>query len=174
MNRKHLSIVPDSAAGVAVAPPPAPRRITAESDGQLKLDLKGGEIRRILIVSMDTVHGTRLAALLEELQAATVVDLRHAIRFDLPGLNRVRFFDALSRSQTAYTRAPLDWQSQNLNPFAGTHCLPTRLHHEAVERWDGHLLLLVSKPEHARGIHSLLNGALSATRPDGWGIEQVA
>ena len=71
-------------------------------------------------------------------------------------------------------RAPVEWSDLQTRHSAADQRLPTRVFHEAVERWEGHIALLVSKVEQARYLETILNLALSERRPDGWDILQVA
>lgn len=170
MTVRHLSIVDN------LAPPPSParpRRLSTNKQGQFQFELKDGEIRHILIVVMDEVHGSRLASAVDRLPPVVVVDLRQTLRFDQPGLSRTSFFDHLSRLRSVYLREPIEWHQLPTKHINDKSSLPIRLYHEAVERWEGHIALLVSKLEHARYLESVLNIALMERRPDGWEIEQV-
>jgi len=169
MTGRHLTVVDNQTVA-----PTAPRRLSTNSQGQFQLELKDGEIRRILIIVMDEIHGARLATVVEKLHPITVVDLRQTLRFDQPGSSRTLFFDRLSRVRSTYLRAPIQWSQMEARHLNSKHPLPARVYHEAVERWDGHIALLVSKIEHARYLESMLNLALSERQPEGWGIEQVA
>lgn len=171
MKKCHLTLV-DSAA--ASPPQPAPRRLSTNRQGQFQLELKGGEVRHILIIVMDAVHGSRLASAVEKLLPVTVIDLRQTLRFDQPGSSRSAFFHQLSRIRSTYMRVPVEWSDLQARHLAADQRLPTRVFHEAVERWEGHIALLVSKVEHARYLEAILNLALSERRPDGWDILQVA
>lgn len=73
MNNGHLTLV-DS--GDASPLPPALRRLSTNPQGQFQLELKDGEVRHILIIVVDAVHGSRLATAVEKLLPATVIDLR--------------------------------------------------------------------------------------------------
>lgn len=171
MKKGHLTLV-DGA--MSHQKPRAPRRLSTDRQGQFQLELQDGDIRHILIVAMDAVHGSRVATAVEKTLPNTVVDLRQTLRFDQPGLSRTSFFDQLKRVRATYMREPVDWP-HFLSPHLITdQRLPIRVYHEAVERWDGHVALLVSKAEHAQYLKALLNRDLSERRPAGWDILQVA
>jgi hypothetical protein len=105
---------------------------------------------------------------------ATVIDLRQTLRFDQPGSSRSVFFDQLSRIRSTYMRAPVEWSDLKIRHLAADQRLPARVFHETVERWEGHIALLVSKVEQARYLETILNLALSEHHPDGWDILQVS
>lgn len=171
MKKGHLTLVDSASAPPA---PVAPRRLSTDQQGQFQLELKSTDVRHILIVVMDAVHGSRLANVVEKLLPVTVVDLRQTLRFDQPGSSRSAFFDQLSRIRSTYLRAPIEWPHLNASPLATDHRLPARVYHEAVERWDGHVAFLVSKIEQARYLEAGLNRALSERRTEGWDIMRVA
>lgn len=171
MTMRHLTIVDEGvrAPGVAV-----PRRLATDSQGQFRLELKDGEIRHIRIIPMDLIHGTRLSTVFDRIHPTIVLDLRKTLRFDQPGLSRHAFFNHLSRIRSTYFREPVEWPKLKAYHLSSRQSLPVRVYHEAVERWDGHIVLLVSKAEHARYLEVALNRALSEHRSDGWDIERVA
>jgi len=168
---RHLTLVENSSSTPTSV---APRRLKTDSQGQLQLDLKDGNIRHIRIIAMDVVHGAKLSTMFDRLQPTTVLDLRKTLRFDQPGLSRYSFFNQLSRIRSAYFKEPIEWPKLKAYHLSSSQPLSARVYHEVVERWDGHLVLLVSKAEHARYLEVALNRALSERRSDGWDIEQVA
>jgi hypothetical protein len=171
MKKGHLTLVD----GADAPPPsPAPRRLSTNRQGQFRLELKDGEVRHILIIVMDAVHGSRLASAMEKLLPATVIDLRQTLRFDQPGSSRSAFFDQLSRIRSTYMRAPIEWSDIQTRRLSADQRLPTRIFHEVVERWEGHIAFLVSKIDQAQYLETILNLTLSERRPDGWDILQVA
>jgi hypothetical protein len=170
MTKRHLTIVNNL---VPHSAPASPRRLSTNKQGQFQLELKDGDIRHILIVVMDQVHGSRFASAVDRLPPVVVVDLRQTLRFDQPGLSRASFFDHLTKLRAVYMREPIEWHHFPTKHINHNRSLPTRLYHEAVERWEGHIALLVSKFEHARYLESMLNMALMERRPDGWEIEHV-
>jgi hypothetical protein len=171
VSKRHLTLV-NGASGPPA--PVAPRRLRADREGQFQLELRGDDIRRITIIVMDAVHGARLAHAVDKLHPTTVVDLRQTLRFDQPGSSRAAFFDQLSRIHSTYVRAPVEWPYLRIRHLTLEEALPARVYHEAIERWEGHVALLVSKVEHGRYLETVLNRALSERRPEGWDIEQVA
>lgn len=147
--------------------------VRQDHNGQLELDLGDDRIRRILVAAMDRIHGLRLHELVAEVHPVTVLDLRHTIRFDLPGTSRLMFLESVSRVRSLYMRVPMEWHGDVQSAVNVDVVLPVRLHHEVVERRDGNLMLLVKKPEHALRISSMLNVTLSKSDLHGWDIEQA-
>lgn len=143
-------------------------------DRQLEFDLGDRALRLLKIAVTDTIHGRRLTTLVDELTPEFVIDLRDVLRFDLPGLSREFFFHRLSAHGVHYARAPIAWHQISAYGITTDTKLPIRLHHEAVERWGGNLILLVSRAEHAMHMHAMLNMALSTHRCHGWSIERVS
>lgn len=153
---------------------PAERRVPEDS-GQFRFNFDSDPVRRIVLIPMDDIDGVRLHDLLFELEPIAAMDLRYAVRFDLPGTNRNRFFGDLRLSHTAYIREPIEWHAIDSNPFAvDGKILPPRLFHEVVEREDGHFLILVPTRKDAGVMASALNIAMTVRRSHGWRIEQVA
>jgi len=144
-----------------------------DDDGQLEFDLGDRALRLLKIAIMDTIHGRRLTTLVDELTPEFVIDLRDVLRFDLPGMSRDAFFHRLSARGVHYARAPIAWHDISAYGVTTDTKLPIRLYHEAVERWGGNLILLVSRPEHAIHMHAMLNMALSVHRSQGWSIERI-
>lgn len=107
------------------------------------------------------------------LHPVLVMDLRHSIRFDLPGTSRSLFLDRVAYLRSCYMREPIEWHRLEIRPATVGGRLPPKLHHEVVERGNGNLMLLVAKPEHGRHVSSMLNLALAGTRTQGWRIEQA-
>lgn len=170
----HLTLVNRVDTPPSSTAPRAPRRLSTDRQGQFQLELNGCEVRHIIIIVMDAVHGSRLATTVEKLLPATVIDLRQTLRFDQPGSSRSTFFDLLSRTRSTYIRAPIEWSGIQTRHLATDQRLPTRVFHETVERWEGHIALLVSKVEQARFLATTLNLTLSVRRTEGWDILQVA
>lgn len=168
MTARRLRVVDESSGGRV-----SPRVMRYDQHGQLELDLGDDRVRRILVAAMDRIHGLRLHELVTEVHPVVVLDLRNTIRFDLPGTNRDRFLEIVSRVQSSYMRAPMTWHGDLRAPVHIDLVLPVRLHHEVVERHDGNLMLLVNKPEHALRISSMLNVTLSQNHIKKWDIEQV-
>lgn len=159
--------------------PPRIRANTIETvapnpEAQLELDLGNQPCRLLRIAVTDTIHGRRLTSIVDEIVPEFVLDLRNVLRFDLPGLSRDFFFHRLSSRGVHYARAPIGWHTVSAWGLTTGSNLPPRLYHEAVERWGGNLLLLVSRAEHAMHTHAMLNMALSAKRATGWNIERVS
>jgi hypothetical protein len=149
------------------------RRLRQRRDGQMYLDLPQQEVRTFFIVAMDEVHGTRLAQVISLARPSTVIDLRYAIRFDIPAMNRSLFFDCLSRNDAHYLRIPIAWHELKPSFVKTMAAIPHSLRHELIERKDGNLVLLVPKSEHARHISSELNLVLSSASEEDWDLEQA-
>ncbi|MET0376525.1 MAG: hypothetical protein ABW128_20015 [Rhizorhabdus sp.] len=146
----------------------------SEPTGQMSLVFDEQTIRRIVLVAMDEIHGSRVQNAIFSLRPSAVVDLRHAVRFDLPGTSRRRFFDEMEKVGALYVRTPVEWHRLETKPMAvNAAVLPVRLRHEVIERNKGHMLLLVPKSTHLRFIASALNLAMSSEHISGWKLEQV-
>jgi hypothetical protein len=156
---------------------PAPPQSAAgnpEFDGQLRLKFDDEPVRRIVLVAMDEIDGWQLHELVIALKPFAAVDLRHAVRFDLPGTNRARFFDDLSQLHALYIREPIEWHHIEKNPMVTTSdILPLRVRYEVLEQETGHILLMVPRYSHSRVMASALNLALSTRKSHGWRIEQA-
>ena len=115
------------------------------------LSMKRQKILSIVIVPMDHIHGVQLCRLILDLKPRTAVDLRHLIRFDLPGTSRTEIFHHLKNAHTLYVKASLPWHELQPRDFItdGTP-LSQRLNHEVVERKDSPVLLFASKKDEAR------------------------
>lgn len=144
-----------------------------DQDGQYELDFFNEETRSFLIVAMDEVHGLKLLSEIERVHPSIVLDLRSILRFDQPGISRAKFFGILNRTDAVYCREDMHWSKIKIRHMGVSAHLPQRLFHEAVERWEGNIALLVSKNLQARHLETMLNLTLSQWRPSGWGIEKV-
>lgn len=150
-------------------------RVIPEHSGQFRFNFDVEPIRRIVLIPMDEVDGILLHHLVFELAPIAAMDLRHAVRFDLPGTNRSRFFGDLRLAHTLYIREPIEWHDLDITPFAvDAGLVPARLFHEIIEREDGHVLLLVPNKRSATIMASALNLALTRKKTHGWRIEQAA
>lgn len=146
-----------------------------EHSGQFRFNFDVEPVRRIVLIPMDEIDGVLLHQLVFELTPIAAMDLRHAVRFDLPGTNRSRFFGDLRLAQTLYIREPIEWHELMLSPFAVDSTLvPMRLFHEVIEREDGHVMLLLPNKQSAVVMASALNLALTQRKTHGWRIEQAA
>lgn len=146
-----------------------------EHSGQFRFNFDVEPVRRIVLIPMDEIDGVLLHHLVFELTPVAAMDLRHAVRFDLPGTNRNRFFGDLRVAHTLYIREPIEWHELELSPFAIDAALvPARLFHEIIEREDGHVMLLLPNKQSSIIMASALNLALTRRRTHGWRIEQAA
>lgn len=166
---RHLRIVTSG----DIAEPITPRPVQFDAEGQLSLALDDEPARRIVVAALDRIHGARLHELMTELHPALVLDLRHSVRFDLPGTSRTLFLDRISRLRSCYMRAPIEWHRIDVRPATTGGALPVRLHHELLEREHGNVMLLVAQPEHGRHMSSILNLELARAKAQGWRIEQA-
>lgn len=150
-----------------------PNPIRHNENGQLEFNLGDDQVRKILVAAMDRIHGLRLLELVQEVHPVVVLDLRNAIRFDLPGTSRHMFLESVARVRSMYMRVPMEWRA-NVHTFVQADLdLPSRLHHELIERGDGNVMLLVKNPEHALRISSMMNVTLSKFQTKHWDIQQV-
>lgn len=131
-------------------------------------------LTQIAIVAMDHIHGVQLCRLILDLKPRKAVDLRHLIRFDLPGTSRTEIFYYLSSVHTLYVKASLPWhQLQPRDFILDDTPLSQRLNHEIVEREESPILLLASKKDEARYLTAYLHRVLSSRAKRPWKIEQV-
>lgn len=142
---------------------------------QLGLPFEGdGGVQRILIVAMDEIHGSQFLALLRSVRPKAVVDLRHLIRFDLPGTNRDEVFYNLSHLRSLYVNASVPWhQLRRQDLISNDTSISQRLDHEVVERQDSPLVLLTAKKSELFEIAAYLNRSLSTRSNRAWKIEQA-
>ncbi|WP_454279021.1 hypothetical protein [Sphingomonas sp. Marseille-Q8236] len=148
--------------------------LSRHDDPQLELDLGDRACRIMKIAATESLHGQTLSALIDQVSPEFVLDLRDVLRFNLPGLSRDVFFHMLSARGVHYARVPIGWHSISPKAVTAGAPLPARLQHEAIERWGGNLVLLVSRNEHALHTQAMLNMALSSHRSRGWRIERVS
>ena len=172
MSKEHLRLV----SGLEKAfPALSKQRLEWESNGQFRLPFEDeAAVRRIVIVVMDTIHGTRLHSYLDDLRPKVVLDVRHAIRFDLPGTSRVQFFENIHNVGASYFQEPIEWHELKAQPLTvDDRLFSQRIRYEVVEHCNGHLMLLVSKCAHLRLLLPVLNFSLTRNHPPGWRIEEA-
>ncbi|WP_354345803.1 hypothetical protein [Phyllobacterium ifriqiyense] len=145
-------------------------------DVQLTFDFGQARHEQLLtIVAMDSIHGKTLCNLILTLRPQVAVDLRHAVRFDLPGTNRHQIFSCFNETRTFYTQASIPWHELKPADFMTDRTsLSHRLHHEILERSESALMLLLPSLEHSRYLRSYLNRKLSEKADQPWRIEEVA
>lgn len=144
----------------------------AQQAQEISIGSKEAALGRLVIVAMEEIHGLRLAKLIATLKESEAIDLRHAVRFDLPGTSRRHIFSELEKAGTAYIRAPVEWHRLEIRPMAtDTALLPARFRHKLFEQPSGHLLVLVPRTTHQRFLASTLNLVLSAELSLGWRIQ---
>ncbi len=150
---------------------PEPRRSRARSNEQLSFSFDGVEAQgghRVEIVAMDGLHGKRLCDLIMSRKPKVALDLRHVIRFDLPGTSREQVLGYFRATNTLYVRDPLPWHALHRRDFiSGDKVISQRLEHETVERRQSPVMLFVPKEEHVGFLTAYLNRVFS-NRGDGF------
>lgn len=137
-------------------------------------DVEARDGHRVEIVAMDGLHGRRLCELIMSKKPKVALDLRHVIRFDLPGTSREQVLSYFRATNTLFVRDPLPWHVLQRRDFiAGDKVISQRLEHETVERKQSPVMLFVPKEEHVGFITAYLNRVFS-NRGDGrWEITAV-
>ena len=132
------------------------------------------ESHRIEIISMDGLHGKRLCELILSSRPKVAVDLRHVIRFDLPGTSREQVLAYFRATGTLYVREPLPWHALQRKDFiSGNKIISQRLEHETVERKQSPVMLFVPKDEHINFLTAYLNRVFSNRGKGHWEISAV-
>jgi hypothetical protein len=178
MKRPDLRLVPPSSPSEEkFAPAVEPRCNLAAGDG-LQLSLPFDDcttLRRIVIVSMDQIHGQTLCNLILDLKPKVAIDLRLLIRFDLPGASRAEIFNHLKLVNTLYVKDSMQWNRLKAHDLMlSESTLSHRLNHEVVERDDSPILLLASKKDEARYLGAYLNRILSMRAKRPWRVDQAS
>lgn len=177
MKRHHLSLVDtkESPCGVDGRKPiQRSGQVMAPLGCQLPLPLGGdAESKKIVVVAMDHMHGAQFRSLILSLKPRTVIDLRHLIRFDLPGTSRAEIFSCFSRVHALYVNDSLPWHELQPRDFmTDGNSLSHRLSHEVIERDNSPIMLLASKVEDARLLASYLHRITSSSMKGAWVIER--
>lgn len=158
-------------------PAPDVRGRCASSNEQLCFsfsDEQSHDSHRIEIVSMDGLHGKRLCELILSNRPKVAVDLRHVIRFDLPGTSREQVLSYFRATSTIYVREPLPWHILQRRDFiSGDTIISQRLEHETVERKQSPVMLFVPKDEHVSYLTAYLNRVFSHRGKGRWEISAV-
>lgn len=156
---------------------PEVRSPRAPSNEQLCFSFDDEELHdshRIEIVSMDGLHGKRLCELILSKRPKVAVDLRHVIRFDLPGTSREQVLSYFRATSTLYVREPLPWHILQRRDFvSGGKTISQRLEHETVERKQSPVMLFVPKDEHVRFLTAYLNRVCSNRAEGRWEISAL-
>ncbi len=146
-------------------------RLRVQSGEQLSFSFDDVETRdghRVEIVAMEGLHGRRLCELIMTRKPKVAMDLRHVIRFDLPGTSREQVLSYFRAANTLYLRDPLPWHALQRRDFiAGEKVISQRLEHETVERKQSPVMLFVPKEEHVGCLTAYLNRVFS-NRGDGY------
>lgn len=177
MANSHLRLIQGGASiGEHGLPPVIPEKkavVRRPRAAQLKFPFAEERIDlRVIIVIMDMVHGRAFNDLLGHLRPEVVLDLRHAVRFDLPGTNRQTVFNQISNINALYAVELLPWhQMQAKDMMAMEWGLSPRLLHELMSSKESRVMLLVSKLDHARMLSPYINRVLSRRPPASWELE---
>ena len=158
--------------------PNARQRIKATAiprDWQLPLPFHDAPLGlTIVIVSMETMNGSRLRGLIQDRRPDAAIDLRELIRFDLPGTSREDVFRALSIHHTHYVKDPLPWHRLDARALGLLeYPVSNTLVHEITERDADCVLVFVYKHDEARSIASHLTKVLSQRIEGPWHIEEA-
>lgn len=144
---------------------------------QLSLPFEEAEVAqlRIVIAPMDDIHGSALNTAIVEYRPRAVLDLRHALRFDLYGTDRRTIFAYFNAFHTYYSVSSVPWHALSAKDFMSeaSRVIP-RVRHELIERDQSPLMLFVPKTEHANMLRIYLNRLLSARAKISWALEQIS
>lgn len=177
MNRSHLHVVPKSnpKSERDVRSQPRLSQMVVPSGHQFTLPLDGqNQYRQIFIVPMDEIHGRRLCNLIVGTMPKTVIDLRHVIRFDLPGSNRKKIFRCLETSNSQYTRLPISWhliQAQDI--MSGKDLFPDQLTQEIIKQKETPTLMLVASKIQTRLLITFVSQVISSCTRSPCKIEEI-
>jgi hypothetical protein len=126
---------------------------------------------RVEIVAMEGLHGKRLCELIVSKRPKVALDLRHVIRFDLPGTSREQVLSYFRATRTLYVREPIPWHNLQRKDFiAGDRVISQRLEHETVERNQSPVMIFVPKDEQVGLLTAYLNRVLSKRKEGLWAI----
>ena len=92
--RNHMTIVSRNE-GVAHSEHPSARLVAIRENES---------VRTIYVTAMDNVHGSNLVRTMKNSKPRYVIDMRLAMRFDSPGMNRGIFFDLIEITGSEYIR----------------------------------------------------------------------
>ena len=133
------------------------------------MEIQGGHC--VEIIAMDGLHGKRLCELIISKKPKVALDLRHVIRFDLPGTSREHILNYFRATNTLYVRDPIPWHNMKRRDFiSGDRVISQRLEHEAVERKQSPVMLFVPKDEHVNLLTAYLNRVFSQRSEGPWVI----
>jgi hypothetical protein len=151
-------------------------RVMTPAGHQLTLPFTGEAADRIFfIVAMDHIHGAHFCEYITRLKPKMAVDLRHLIRFDLPGTSRQDIFNRLNATKTEYIREPLPWHQLGPKNFISDDTqLSHGLYHELIERNDTPVMFLTSKQNDAIYLFTYINRMLATKISYSWKIEHIA
>lgn len=162
------SLVPSPASARGVVGSPKRQQLTLPFESASEIG------KRVIIVSMDSVHGRRLNESILTMRPKTVLDLRHAARFTLYGTDRDTVFRHLSVVQSHYRLSSFPWHQFSMKDFMDdVSGLVPQVRHELVERQDTPVMMLVPRPEHAAMLQTYVNRLLSERSMQTWSIESL-
>ena len=173
----HLRLVTDAEAAASLAGTAPKRRGVAVAEGeQLTFDFweEQDPQRLIVLVAMDAIHGRTLCELILRTKPRVALDMRYAVRFDLPGTNRTQVFLHFHETNTMYSKSSIPWHQLKAADFMiDRGPISQRLYHEVLERNIDPIMLLVPQPDHARFVNAYLNRKMSEHVDHAWRIEQA-
>ena len=147
-------------------------KISVPVGHQLPLPLDDKSIKRkIIIVIANETHGRTMCKLIEDEEPHSVLDLRHLVRFDMPGITREVFFEQLRMYSSRYVRIPISWHKLSQRDFmSGNVCIPIELTREVTADDARTRVLLVSTEREASGLAVFINEVLSMEEKESWKV----
>ena len=127
--------------------------------------------RKIIIVITNETHGQSMRKLIEDEEPHSVLDLRHLLRFDMPGISRDVFFEQLRMYSSRYVRIPIAWHKLSQRDFmSGNVCIPAELTREVTADDASTRVLLVTTEQEASELAIFINGVLSLEAKESWNV----
>lgn len=174
MTRPLLTLVPNAGGPSHVLP--APRSVArADQAEQLNFEFLTPEPSiKILTVPMDEVHGTVLCDALLNFRPTVIIDLRHVVRFDLPGASRSSIFQCINSVNSLYVNEGMPWHKLSMRDFLISESIfSQRIFHEMIERDKNSIALFIPKKIHSQMISSHINRLMSSRSKKEWSIASV-
>ena len=129
---------------------------------------------KIFVAVVDEIHGLHLCDVIFEYRPEKVIDIRHLVRFDLPGIFREMFFNLIDRANSKYIRIPIPWHQLSIREImSGQAPISNELIRAIVETKDGRLLLLVSSFSEAERLEIVINRVFSEVATCPWNVERI-
>ena len=150
-------------------------RVTVPVGHQLPLPLDDKPAScTVFIVVTNEMHGQSICKLVETERPQSVMDLRHLLRFDMPGISREGFFDQLRMSCARYVRIPVPWHELGAREFmAGDVSISPELTSALVARKGSKVVLLVSTEQEAVQLSVYINALLSRESSESWKVMSI-